>query len=101
MLCEALVDLVETNYYPIRASVTNRPPSVQSASCKENLLLPSCTKQMHEKEAQKSLLGTSGDGSQAGDQGRRSIAEDPQLVFQLHGGSTLSTFAAVVVAPKF
>jgi len=56
---------------------------------------------MHEKEAQKSLLGTSGDGSQAGDQGRRSIAEAPQLVFQLHGGSTLSTFAAVVVAPKF
>ena len=55
---------------------------------------------MHEKEAHKSLLGTSGDGSQAGDQGRRSIAEAPQLVFQLHGGSTLSTFAAVVVAPQ-
>ena len=35
MLCEALVDLVETNYYPIRASVTNRPPSVQSVVARE------------------------------------------------------------------
>jgi len=77
------------------------PLQAMSRQLQRKPVLPSCTKQMHEKEAQKSLLVTSGDGSQAGDQGRRSIADAPQLVFQLHGGSTLSTFAAVVVAPKF